>query len=381
MHRGRHSQNHYTDDTPKLVEPSPKRLELARKYFVEDLPVATTPGTRFHSVLEDINQGKPLPEKALLFLQEKGIFALQQLAQNEISYEAFSKMAASEQHNRKRVADAEIQNAETEQLKKIEQDKAREAVFKVRYEHERQRAEEARRQRESDPKYQAKIKNQKLRERYEIDSFIEKEHFSRLMNILHRLDEGNRLTVDDQLWLTRGDGQDYFSEKLKAAFHEREAEFFKSEFKRTNDPWNAVNASSHYRKCDQPKKAHELLLSISTEKVKLSKLKSAILTTHGGAMRDLKRFDEALKFGDHAHNLTPKDYRPCTLLGAVNIEIGNYQIGSEWYQKAEERGASVKSIDNDLRAILSRADKNKREEIKAFLLKDDPERYKWLLKF
>lgn len=61
------------------------------------------------------------------------------------------------------------------------------------------------------------------------------------MNILRRLDDGNRLSDDDVLWLTT-EKQDYYSEILQAAFHEREAEFFASEYRRTSDPWNAVNS-------------------------------------------------------------------------------------------------------------------------------------------
>ena len=74
----------------------------------------------------------------------------------------------------------------------------------------------------------------------------------------------------------------------------------------------------------------------------------------------------------------PKDFRPCTLLGALHIEMGNYQLGHEWYAKAHERGASKQAIDQELRGIFQRADKAKREEIKAFLLGQDPVRYKWV---
>lgn len=98
-------------------------------------------------------------------------------------------------------------------------------------------------------------------------------------------------------------------------------------------------------------------------------------------MRDLNRFDEALIFGSQAHVLTPKDFRPCTLSGAVNIEMRNYLIGLEWYEKAKEREASERSIDHVLRGILMRADKAKREEIRAFLIREDPVRYNWVHKF
>lgn len=361
----------------KRVVVSPSRIELANKYFLEDFPEAITPATRLHNILENLDQGRPLSGQALMYLKQKGYSSLQQLAQGEFTYEEFQQKAAGEQLLRGYAAEAERQKQEGERLQRIEKDKAREAVLKAKYARDRQREEEARRIRESDPKFIAKLKTQQLRIRYGLDQFIEKQFIARLMDILHRLDGGNRLTDEDILWLTT-EGKNYYTEILKSAFHEREAEFHTAEYKLTSDPWNAVNASGHYRKCNQAKKAHDLLTSIPAERQKAPKLNSAICTTHGGVMRDLNRFDEALQYGSQAHTLTPKDFRPCTLLGAVNIEMGNYLAGLEWYEKAEERGASESSIDYDLRGILQRADKAKREEIKAVLLREDPARYKWV---
>lgn len=94
-------------------------------------------------------------------------------------------------------------------------------------------------------------------------------------------------------------------------------------------------------------------------------------------MRDLGRFNEALRYGTEAHVITDRDFRPCTLLGAVNFEMGNYESARDWYAKAAERGASERSIDDELRGIYMRADKSKRDEIRAFLIREDPVRYKW----
>lgn len=127
--------------------------------------------------------------------------------------------------------------------------------------------------------------------------------------------------------------------------------------------------------CRKVEEAHALLITIPAERQKTPKLKSAIRTTHGGALRDMQRWDEAIALGTEAHTLTQKDFRPCTLLGAVNFELGNYDLAKAWYDKAVERGASEKTIDHDLRGIFERADKAKREEIRAILLREDPVRY------
>jgi hypothetical protein len=123
-----------------------------------------------------------------------------------------------------------------------------------------------------------------------------------------------------------------------------------------------------------------MLTAIALPRLKNSRLKSAVCTTHGGVKRDLRKFEDALSFGEQAHLLTPKDFRPCTLLGAVNIEIGNYDLGQAWYKKAVERGASEKSVDDDLRSIFMRAEKSKQEALLDHLLRIDPVRYSWVKK-
>lgn len=347
-----------------------KMIDLADHYFVRDLPGSTIPASRLRGILEKLKEGCPVTNNGLNYLQQLGLTALGQLAREEITYELFRPIAETEQAKREQAAEVERQIEHAAMLTRAAEQRARDAEYWARQEAERLA-------RESDPKYVAKMKNRALRERYCIDVFIEQSHFSRLMNILRRLDDGNRLSDDDVLWLTT-EGQDYYSEILQAAFHEREAEFFASEYRRTSDPWNAVNASGHFRKCKQARKANELLSSIPSERQKAPKLRSAIATTHGGVMRDMRCLDDALKLGNQAHTLTPKDFRPCTLLGAVNFELGHYDIGQDWYAKAIERGATERSIDYDLRGILLRADSAKREEIKAFLLSEDPVRYRWV---
>jgi hypothetical protein len=57
------------------------------------------------------------------------------------------------------------------------------------------------------------------------------------------------------------------------------------------------------------------------------------------------------------------------------METGRYGLGQEWYAKAVERGATIKSVDQDLRTIFFRADPAKQADMRAFLLREDPVRY------
>jgi len=363
------STSRYRAELSEQVIVDQIRADLASKYFVPDLPSAIIPATRLHNILNDLEQGHRFSLQAQIYLQQQGLVAIQQLERGEITYDDFCNVAKEEQVKREYVAKTERQNEETAQL-------AREAIFKAKYESDCLQREESRRKRESDPKYIAKIKNKEMLSRYGLDSFIERRFYLQLIAILQRLDGGNRLSDNDVLWLNT-EGKDFNTESIKMAYHEREAKYFATEYQRTNDPWNAVSACGHYRKCNQSTNAHNLLNSIPIIRQKAPKLNSAICTTHGGVMRDLNRLDEALKFGSQAHALTPNNFRPCTLLGAVNFEMGNYEIGTDWYVKATERGATESSIDNDLRGIFLRTDRAKRDEIMTFLLSQDTVRYKW----
>jgi tetratricopeptide (TPR) repeat protein len=348
---------------------SPPLYDIARYFCVCDIPGATIPATRLSKVLESLHRGHPLSKMAQHYLLEQNLAGLHQLATGQINYETYLISAAVAQQDRQQAAEKERQVKEAAQL-------VREAEWKRKYKLECEAAEAARILRESDPKYIAKKKSQALRDKYGM-GFIDQPLFPRMMAILKGVDAGNRLAENDVDWL-KTEAEMYFTDELQEAFHLREAEFFAGEYRRTFDPWNAVNASGHYRKCGRPEAALELLDSASACRLKDLKIKSAMCTTRGGVMRDMAQLNEARQLGEQAHEFMPQDFRPCTLLGAVHMELGNFGEAHDWYAKAERRGASEGSIDADLRSIFQRADQVKRESIKSFLLAIDPNRHRWV---
>lgn len=354
--------------TPVITMSNSTLCDIARHFCVSDIPGATIPATRLSNILDSMYHGRPLTALSLMYLQKQNLTGLHLLATGQITYEAFVAVADQATVTRLQAVEAERQAKETERL-------AREAEWAAKYKREREAAEAARIARESDPRYIAKMKSQALRRKYGMD-FIDQPLFSRMMDTLKRIDSGKRLAEDDFVWLTTA-AKEHFTEELQQAYHLLEAEFYAGEYRRTQDPWNAVNASGHYRKCGRPEKALELLDSVPADRLKDAKIKSAMCTTRGGVMRDMGRLNDALLLGEQGHAFKPRDYRPCTLLGAVHMELGNFFEARDWFAKAEERGASERAIDSDLRSIFLRADKAKREAIKAFLLAEDPNRYCW----
>lgn len=355
---------------------SSRRSGLATKYRVEDLTGALLPGSFLSKILDQLELGEPLSGLTLQQLQKKGFVALLRYAKGELWFSEYTVVAYQEQCNRRQAAAAKItkENAEKKR-KEAEQEKN----LELSYAAVQRRVDVRRHKFVSDPRSIAEINQSKLREKYDLEEYIEKPDFSKLMDILRRVDSGQRLYEDDLLWL-KTDGDHYYTQELREKYHSNEAEFYAKDFRASKNTWSAVNASSNYRKCKKSSAADELLNSLSIDVSKNLHLKSAVLTTHGGVRRDLRDWDTALKFGNQAHKLTPKDLRPCTLLGAVNMEIGNYALGESWYEKAVERGASEKFVDSDIRRIILLAEKPKQIEMCRHLLESDPERYFWVEK-
>ncbi|MBX9754358.1 MAG: hypothetical protein K2X80_06360 [Pseudomonadaceae bacterium] len=330
---------------PDYTAPTPG--DIARHFRV-DHPKATI--SPFSNILDALYQGRPIAAAYLNYLKVKGFLRLYELAIGQATYESYISDIDAAEVARTAAEAARLEQAEAQRLR-------------------REAAEVARIARENDPAYI-------LRRKYGI-FVIDQSLLPRMMDILQNIDSGNRLADDDFVWLNT-EVQEHFTQELRKAYHLREAEFCVKEYRRTQDPWNAINASGHYRKCDQPESALELLASVPTNRFKHPKIHSAMCTTHGGVMRDLGRRNEALQLGKQGHELQPRNFRPCTLLGAVCMELANFGEGHDWYTKAEERGASKQSIDTELRGIFLRADKAGRETMRASLLAKDPNRYSWV---
>jgi hypothetical protein len=357
------------------IDNSP-RSGLATKYLVEDLTGALLSGSFLSKILDQLELGEPLSELTLQQLQKKGFIALLRHAKGELWFSEYAVVAHQEQLNRRQTAAAKITK---ENIEKKQKEAEQELKLELSYAAVQRRVDARRYKFERDPRSIVKSNLSKLREKYDLEEYIENSDFPKLMDILRRVDLGQRLSEDDLLWL-KTDGEDYYTQELREKYHSNEAEFYAKDFRASKNPWSAVNASSNYRKCKKSSVAEKLLYSLNVDGSKDLHLKSAVLTTHGGVRRDLRDWDTTLKFGAQAHKLTPKDLRPCTLLGAVNMEIGNYALGESWYEKAVERGASEKFVDADIRRIILLAEKPKQIEMCRHLLESDPERYFWVEK-
>jgi tetratricopeptide (TPR) repeat protein len=185
-----------------------------------------------------------------------------------------------------------------------------------------------------------------------------------------------QISQDEKKWL---DNERITNDLVEKKYHLQLAHNHYQNWKQKSLPWELVNASAAYRKAEELtkiKKALDESYPFNIPK-KEKKLKSALLTTYGGVCRDLKDYVNSIKLGLEAHNVTPLNFRPCTLLGAVYLSTGEFDLGHEWYGKAKERGFSQDAYDNDIKSVYFRASAEMKNRLKQNLISTGHS-YKWL---
>lgn len=345
-------------------------IDIAKHYFVDDLSSALTPSTRLRGILEKLHGGRLIPEQSFGYLQSQELNALCLLAKCSVTYDEFSNLAKLEQIDRQRVVN---ERREAEQAAQAEEDEKNQAFFLVQ-----QAAISALIESER-LLYEAMLEHRILLSKYGLCLSVESEPSSRLISILRSLDLGKRFSADEFLWFET-EGKEYFSDRIRHIYHQREAAHFADEYRKTKDLWHVASASKHYRKSEMPSEADELLSSISSQQLKNPKLQSVLLTTHGGVKRDLGHLNQSLQLGLQAHKVAPDNFQPCTLLGAVSYELGKPSEGDDWYRKAVDRGYKEHDVDRDLKNLLRRVSEGVFQKNMDFLLKKDPVRYEWVNK-
>ena len=345
--------------------PSSNYLELAADYFLDDVPGAVSPASRLRNILESLATNGTLSIFRCEFLHQKGYEALYKFASGQIDFAAYRKDAMTEQARRLGLSNLPEDRADR---RKTVQEALRSKREKDQKEIDEEQALRDAQTREKNAVLFAareeKLRRRRLQDRFGL-GFIDGRDFPHVMHILRTVDQGKPITERDLVWLA-DQGFEYWTYELRANHHRIVANGLTQEWQRTGDPWMAVNACSHWRKAYLPKNALPMT-EIALEGCRQPKIRSALCTTRGGVMRDLNRFAEAVDLGHEAHALAPKDFRPCTLLGAVCFQMGAYSEGAKWYERAEKLGASRKVINKEIQTILAAASAEERRRLTEFL--------------
>ncbi len=229
---------------------------------------------------------------------------------------------------------------------------------------------------ENDPVLRRRREEKHLRKRFGL-GFVEREIYRQVMRLLAQVEGGRQLSPEDVAWFST-EGKDCWTPELRSAHHLLEAAALTREWEQTGDPWKAVNACADWRKGERPEQALALSAKVLVLPDLSPKLRSAICTTRGGAKRDLGHLEEARDLGHEAQRLAPKDFRPCTLLGATYMQLGDFTSGHDWYDKAEALGAKRDSVDQEIRSLHARCTPERRKALSDFLLSRDAERHAWV---
>ena len=376
--RGGLGWRHIGADTARTSAP-PQPSALSVRFGVDDLTGAAIVGSRLHNILTAWAAKQTVLAGHKAFLRQQGAAALADLIDGAITEADYAARAPHERAARQQAAQQHEQEAAAAQRHAAALAAERDAVLQARLHAEAEQRQAARIRCENSPEFIARQKTKALLGRYGVGEYIEPRDFRRLLSAVQRLDAGGRLMTEDVVWL-KGRLHRYGLADVLAAHHRREAEVCIAEYRRGGDPWQAINASAHLRKCGAAGEALDLLASVPVQRLASPKPHSALLTTRGGALRDLQRRPEALQAGEAAHALLDRDYRPCTLLGALHMQQGDVALGHDWYRKAEERGAPPAGHDAEIRALLRGLPEDKRGDAIAELLRLDAARYAWLNK-
>ncbi len=206
-----------------------------------------------------------------------------------------------------------------------------------------------------------------LKVKYGVQLYYSASPSNRLYPILLRINEGEPLDEEEIGWLE--------SNKLYAPL----ATYEENEYHRSCDAWALIRASRHWRAAEEPKMALKVTELLLKEHL-ASKSRSAVLTTRGGAFRDLGDLDAAERCGREAmeHNRT---YHPYNLLGAIYWQRGEAKKGQEYFDRAEELGAPQRDQEGQQKRALKQADPQHRRAVAEYLLEKDPVRYGWAKRY
>jgi tetratricopeptide (TPR) repeat protein len=216
----------------------------------------------------------------------------------------------------------------------------------------------------------------RLKRKYSAESFSDDSPACHLFIILHRL-EANEFLDEDLNWLKAR----YLHDTV-IRYCEKAAHYYEEEYRVSRDPWAAIDASSYWRDADQPERA-----LVATEGLFESlpasnyKARAAVLTTRGGAYRDLGRLDMAEELGLKAIEINDERHYPYMLLGAVYYDKGYPEKGDEFFRMAIDRGEKPEAVDAEIRAAVEGAEKEQQKRDAEYLLKQDPKKYAWAKRY
>jgi len=203
-----------------------------------------------------------------------------------------------------------------------------------------------------------------LRYKIGINKFVDASGYTPLALIILKIEGNDHISRDEVVFLD------------KNRIYNLLADYFCKEYRRGCNGWDLVKAIKYLRDDGQPEKAIEMSFVVFGD----LEIDGAILTTRGGAYRDIGKFAEAKSSAHEAIRIDPESYYPYNLLGAVCYQERNFTDGNKYFNRAIELGGDISSQRYEIRNIFKNSNNETRGEIIKYLEKD-PEKYAWIKDF
>ncbi len=151
-------------------------------------------------------------------------------------------------------------------------------------------------------------------------------------DITAKIKQGQTVNQEELKWLEE---HQYFSTLAKYSEHQ---------YQISRKTTYAIQACKFWRKAGNPKRAIEITENIVDREPHSM---AVLLTTRGGAFRELQKLNEAKKCAQKAIELAPESYFAHNLLAAIYHDAGRVAEAENYFKKAEELGAPPGDEDID----------------------------------
>jgi hypothetical protein len=158
-----------------------------------------------------------------------------------------------------------------------------------------------------------------------------------------------------------------------------------AKFLQWGDFWEAARACSVWRRAGLSEKACKYFDPIAESERRLDEGFAALLTSLGGAFRDIgdlvnaeRKAGQSLQMGIR---LGKEKSHPHNLLGALCLQTDRMSEGEEHFSRAIDLGAPLRDIEREFRSAFDQWDDQQRSEAASYLLKKDRRKYGWAEKY
>lgn len=184
------------------------------------------------------------------------------------------------------------------------------------------------------------------------------------ISIIFKIDDGDHLTVREIDFIIQRNAYE-----LLGKYYEMNI---------ADNKWHIVKAAKNYRKAGLIDKALYLTEIGKNQQDKFNrdadfnKFMAAVLTSHGGCLRDKGKLSKAEKCAMDALEYH-KSFYPYNLLGAIYIQKGMFKQGDDYFHEAELLGSDKQDdvLEGQIffiKTIIKKASKEEKNEISKFFL-------------